>query len=86
VSLAEASEHAAIAMAAAARRARVLRMRVSPECLSSPAPDIVSGVECGGRIPETPWRHSVGITRFFARSTGKFVRANGRGCDLARGA
>ena len=52
-------------------------MELSPK-ESLPALDVVSSVECGGRIPETPKRYRGGTTRTFRFGTGDFGRSTGR--------
>ena len=46
-------------------------MELSPK-ESLPALDVVSSVECGGRIPETLKRYRGGTTRTFRFGTGDF--------------
>lgn len=46
-------------------------MELSPK-ESLPALDVVSGVECGGRIPETGERYRGENTRTFRSGTGDF--------------
>jgi len=61
-------------------------MKPSPK-ESLPALDVVSSVECGGRIPETPKRYRGEITRNFRFGTGRLddaVRGIEAGAEVGR--